>query len=826
MRKKIAGGVLIILFLAAGIAGEKIEEKIRKLEERAAQAVGTGQVDLYNELAYLYLSRSPDKALENAALALKLAKKADYPEGMARALRFQGTGFFRKGNREMALESYQASLETAEVLRKPGEKAGTLNSLGNYYLRTGEKETAQKYYQQSLAIREEMKDPAGIADVLNNLGNLQADGGNFDSALEFYERSLKIRRELGNEKDIAGSLSNIGNIYEHTGDLDKSLGFQEESLQIRKRIGDTRGVAISTNNIGLIHWRKARYDQALEYFLDSLKITEQMGDDRSTGIRYHNMALICRETGDYPQALQYNEKALASFQKIGFQYAIGASLNNIGNVYDDLDQVEKSLEYHLQSLKIREEIGDREGIATSAGNAGNRYKTLKRYPEALECYRRSVKINQKIGSKSGLAHNYTNLAGLYTVQGDYKTGFEYLEKALSLAEEVQDHSLIRIITRGYSDAYRDLGRFEPAYRWLVRHMEIKDRIINQDTQDRIAELQTRYETEKKEKEIALLKKNTRIQDLELKQERLKSTLFIIGFTLSLVLLAVLVGFTLRLRKFWKGKNYIGHFRIQKKLGRGSMGEVYQAVKITEKDRPLALKVIHEEHQDDPQIRSRFKNEAVIIDQLDHPHIVKVYERGEFENRPYIAMELLSGRSLEEVINGGERLPVKESLEVMHQMAQALSAIHQKGVYHCDIKPGNIMLTRTGDDRVLVKLLDFDIARSRFVTRHTEPGYLMGTLYYLPPEYIAHREKSAASDIYSFGVVCYELLTFERPFLGEGPGDILRQIQDADPLEPRRFRPDIPEELNRLILRMMSKGSDERPGEEELLENIESIWREV
>ncbi len=820
--------ILIFLMLClSGVilfADKNISREIKKLEKKIVDLKDKKRVDTLIELSHLYLSKSPKKTVAYAKEALELSKKLKYELGKARSLRMLGNSYLSLGKNKKALISFNKSINLCKEIGNKKEIADTFNSIGNYYLRLGKNDKAEEYYNESLKIRKELKDRKGIADNLNNLGIIFDNKGELKQALNYYKQSLKIREKLGNKKDVAGSFSNIGNIYEHLGDLKQSLQYHLESLGIRKKIGDKDGISISTNNIGLVHWRLSNYDDAIDNFLKSLKISKEMGKKKGIGICYHNIGMIYSQVKKYNKSLEYSLNALDIFKQLKFKYAIGASLDNIGNIYDNLNEVEKSLKYHLEALKIREEIGDRKGIATTSSNIGNRYKTLKKYKKALRYYNKSLSIDRDIGNKSGVAYNLINVGGLYTIQNNYDKGFYYLNQSLKIAIELKDKSLIQLIYKGFSDSYYDLKKYKKAFDYFKRYSEVKDKISSKETNDKISELEISFETEKKEKQIVLLKKNGEIQKLELSRERLKATIFIIGFILALIVLFIFLWLYLHFRKFWKRKNYIGHYKIGKRVGGGAMGDVFKAINVMEDSKPVALKILKEEHKNDEKLKNRFKNEATIIDQLDHPNVIKVYERGEINQRLYIAMEFLDGRSLEEIIRSTDRLSIKDCLEIMHQVAKALSAIHNQGVYHCDIKPGNIMLTKRNSNELFAKLLDFDIARSQNLSSRTEKGYLMGTICYLSPEYIAHQEITAASDIYSFGVVCYELLTSEHPFMGDTAGSILRQIQEEDPFEARGFRPEISKELNDFIKKMLNKNPVKRPDGHELLTTIEKLYR--
>jgi ligand-binding sensor domain-containing protein/tRNA A-37 threonylcarbamoyl transferase component Bud32 len=285
---------------------------------------------------------------------------------------------------------------------------------------------------------------------------------------------------------------------------------------------------------------------------------------------------------------------------------------------------------------------------------------------------------------------------------------------------------------------------------------------------------------------------------------------IIGFAILSYLVIHLTRKYITLSAFWKKQKYVGKFRLLDIIGSGGMGAVYKAKNLMDKRETVAIKVLKEEMFLDESSRKRFKQEAAIIDQLDHPNIVKVIERGESKQNLFIAMEYLQGITLTEKITANERLNVKEALHIMIQIADAMAKIHSKNIIHRDLKPDNIMLIEKKGDPNFVKLLDFGLARTQYQTRLTQTGIVIGTISYLSPEQISGKRSCAASDIYALGTIFYEMLTGNKPFIGETTTDIMKQILGKTPVEPLQCRDDIPRELNHLVMRMLEKEIKSRP----------------
>lgn len=251
---------------------------------------------------------------------------------------------------------------------------------------------------------------------------------------------------------------------------------------------------------------------------------------------------------------------------------------------------------------------------------------------------------------------------------------------------------------------------------------------------------------------------------------------------------------------------LGRYNIIGELGQGAMGTVYKAVDPLI-DRVVAIKTITLSLAMDEkdEYEARFYQEAKAAGRLSHPNIVTIYDVGKSGEVAYIAMEFLQGRELRDILNDGKRLPVGQTIDIVAQVAAGLAYAHEHGIVHRDVKPSNIMVVRDGH----VKITDFGIARMASAAVRTQTGMVLGSPKYMSPEQVMGKVTDQRSDIFSLGVMLYEMLTSQAPFTGENVNAIMYQTLNSVPPPPSSLSSDVPDMLNFIVAKALAKDLDDR-----------------
>ncbi len=337
-----------------------------------------------------------------------------------------------------------------------------------------------------------------------------------DSAKNFVNQAMEIGKEIDNEPIIAKSYNILGIVYDITNKWDSALYCYDIAVELATKSNSKSTLASAFNNIGLINWNKGNNDEAIVFYNKSLKLFEELEDFKGIGNAYNNIGLIYWEQDRLEEALVYQRKALQNYLPINHEYGIGASYTNIGRLYDDIGAKDSAYFYSYLSIKNKIKTNDNYGLAISFNNLATIYEEDKQIDSALKYYTISIDKYKEIGNFGRCASSLYNLSSVYKEEyNDFKKAEEYLYEAMKYAEESGAKNILYKIYGNLGRLYYDWGKHNLSSDFLLKRIQIHDSIYNIERDEKIAEIQTKYETEKKDKDIAVLEGKKAQADLKI-----------------------------------------------------------------------------------------------------------------------------------------------------------------------------------------------------------------------------------------------------------------------------------------------------------------------
>jgi serine phosphatase RsbU (regulator of sigma subunit) len=406
----------------------------------------------------------------------------------------------------------------------------------------------KEYNEKLLGLSKKLNYKKGKAYAYMNEAVRLWSIGEYLRSIDYSQMSLRLMSEIGDKRGMANCYNNLGNVNNDQGNYEKALDFTSKAAKLFESVQDKRGMGNGYSNLARTYLNLGLYSDALTYNFKALKIREEIKDKLGTSISLNNIGIVFENQNSHKDALKYYKSALDIKKEIGDKYGMAMVYNNLGNTYTAVDNFQEALTNHLQGLKIRTEISDKQGVAMSNMNIGNLYAKQNKLREAAPYFSRSMKIYEEMGEQAGFIEANNGMATSCEKQGKYEEGLRYAQKALDIATKID-------FKEGMRDAYLNLSTISEKMRNYKQALEynklftsVKDTILNEKSTKQMVELNTRFETDKKEKEIQLLTKDQLLANKTLKEQRIIR----IGLLSGLALLIVL-SFTLYNRYRFKQK---------------------------------------------------------------------------------------------------------------------------------------------------------------------------------------------------------------------------------------------------------------------------------
>lgn len=442
-----------------------------------------------------------------------------------------------------------------EIAKEDTNKVLLLNKIYNHY-KNKEPKTALNYATNSLLLSEKINYKKGVAVSSYNIGRTNSDIGDYKKALENLNQSLLVFKELNFRLGIASVYNVLGNVHKDLGNYVQALFYYTECKKIEKLREDNEGIGIALSNIGNVYISQGKYEKALESFFESLKIAEQFGNRNLMANTYNNIGIVYYYLNNNEKELEYYNKSLLIKEQLGDKLGIANTTYNIGETLFNLGDYAKALEYFDRSVKLKYQLNDQDGIFYIYSFYGTILKSEKKFNEALKHYFKCISIAKKLNKKDGLPHVYNNIGEIYLEVGQFVKSKDYFLLGLKIATELNSNQDIMDLHKNLSSVYVKLDDFQKALENHQYYVNVKDSIFTEYSSKKIAEMQAKYETEKKEQEIELLIKEQKVKDLQLSkskieitnQKNLRNSSVVVFTTLILILVLLFNRFKINQRK--------------------------------------------------------------------------------------------------------------------------------------------------------------------------------------------------------------------------------------------------------------------------------------
>jgi serine phosphatase RsbU (regulator of sigma subunit) len=402
------------------------------------------------------------------------------------------------------------------------------------------KELFERYTLQLMAVSTQLDFKKGKAYALFYLGILKSQNAENDKAFTYTQQSLKAMQDIKDKKGISSCLQELGRLSAQLRKHDEAIQYYLRAIQAHEALTDTFNIALCLERIGTIYEHIGNYEQALNYYFKTLRYSELAQDQNRTCEAYICIGIVFYNQGNYNETIKNMNKAqVAGGVNISKQNLIYI-YNNLAISYSGLKNLKKALEYNFKTLKLVEELKDDMGFVMSCGNIGSMYVELKNLKEGLKYYLKAIERGEKINYGVGLTYSYNGIGSCYLEMNQPGLAITYYTKALNKAREINYKSEVRTAYLLLSNVYEQQKNYKEALRYHKLYGDLKDSILNEESLKQTTELNVRYETDKKAKEILLLTKDQELKDKTIQQQRLVRIGLLIGLGLFLALSFVLL----------------------------------------------------------------------------------------------------------------------------------------------------------------------------------------------------------------------------------------------------------------------------------------------
>jgi len=424
------------------------------------------------------------------------------------------------------------------------EKANILIELVNQW-REYNIDTAEVYLAKAESLIPQIDDQKTVARFHHLKGNIYSDNGQYSDAVESYNYSLMIREEINDTMGIFDSHNNIARAYFFMDEYEKALNSFQFCYNWAKNYLDTVNYSIAVGNLGVVYNYMNDNENAIKYMLESATLDEALKDTVGLAKNYNNIGIAYESLNLFEQAEYYFEKSIELRQQAGDIRGIYSPLLNLGLVYKRQNNFEGALESYMKALDAAEKTAYDYGKSLAFANIGNVYNNIGQYEKGLEYHMKALEIDQNMDNPGAMARNYVNIGDSYRQMGRYSEAVDYMKRGIEGFEEKGKIEDIIQAYRTISVTYREMGDYEQSLAFVEKYNVLEDSLRSTEVQEKMLELQAKYEDEKKENEILRLQKEKAQSDLQITNQELMITnnrLIISGVASISILLMAFLGY--------------------------------------------------------------------------------------------------------------------------------------------------------------------------------------------------------------------------------------------------------------------------------------------
>lgn len=492
----------ILIFLLAGLffisfsQSESTLESIAHLKSKCVSAPVGDKVSILNQIANKFLNTQADSSKKYAQNALELARIIKNRNAELKALVILAEANYELYQYTDAILCYEKALDISQTLKNDSLSSEIHYSLGSVFYATSDLDKAKDQIFQSIDLEQKLESPLKLAHRFYYLADIFQVSGEYDQALVYLIKALNVYEEELDIQNKADTYNSIGVVYYNLGSYEKALDYYLRSLNLFEDLDDKSGIASSLNNLGLVYYDWGNKEKALQYYQKSMQMEEVSGNLMGVAGSYNNIGIIYADWGQHEIAIDYYQKAMDIYTSAKNSQGVARVQNNIGESYLEMGEHSKALKFLLESLEVEKELGNKMGMAQSYHTIGNLYYKIGNLDQAIYYNRLSTDITDSGGLMSILQLNYELFYQIYLKKNDY-------QKALN-----------------YYQAYT----------------EQKDTIYNRQFHNRLAEVQSRYEIDKLEKE-----REEALNDYHIKQDEVRTQrIYLVIIFILMIVFGILV----------------------------------------------------------------------------------------------------------------------------------------------------------------------------------------------------------------------------------------------------------------------------------------------